>query len=151
MLQYKAYFNNIVSKVKNLIAFCNNQQARWRKYHFIKTPDGQIITDPAGKTKVLKQYFKTVFTIEDNINLPDKSQLLYPTIANFEITTQDVYNILNTCKPHKSLGPDGMHPHALRVTAAEVSPMLTHIFQQSLSTGTLYTYLVETCLCYTYF
>ena len=75
--------------------------------------------------------------MEDNVNLPDKSQSLYPTIANFEITTQDVYNILNTCKPHKSLGPDRMHPHALRVTAAEVLPMLTHIFQQSLSTGTL--------------
>ena len=75
--------------------------------------------------------------MEDNVNLPDKSQSLYPTIANFEITTQDVYNILNTCKPHKSPGPDGIHPHALRAAAAEVSPMLTHIFQQSLSTGML--------------
>ena len=75
--------------------------------------------------------------MEDNVNLPDKGQSLYPTIANFDITTQGVYNILNTCNPHKSPGPDGIHPHVLRATAAEVSPMLTHIFQQSLSTGML--------------
>ena len=30
--------------------------------------------------------------MEDSVNLPDKGQSLYPTIANFEITTQGVYN-----------------------------------------------------------
>ena len=62
----------------------------------LKTPDGQIVTDTAGKENVLNKYFKTVFTMGDNVNLPDKGQS-YPTIANFEITTQGVYNILNTC------------------------------------------------------
>ena len=103
----------------------------------LKTPDGQIITDPASKANVLNQYFKTVFTVEDGKNQPHKGQSLYPAIANFEITTQGVYNILNTCNPYKSPGPDGIHPHALRETATEVSPMLTHIYQQSLSTGVL--------------
>ena len=66
----------------------------------LKTPDGQIITDPAGKANVLNQYFKTVFTVDDDENQPHKGQSLYPTIANFEITTQGVYNILNTCNPY---------------------------------------------------
>ena len=58
----------------------------------LKTPDGQIITDPAGKANVLNQYFKTVFsyTVDDDENQPHKGQSLYPTIANFEITTQGV-------------------------------------------------------------
>ena len=103
----------------------------------LKTPDGQIITDPVGKTNVLNQYFKTVLTVNDDKNQPHKGQSLYPTIANFEITTQGVYNILNTCNPYKSPEPDGIHPYALRATATEVSPMLTHIFQQSLNTGVL--------------
>ena len=76
------------------------------------------ITDPAGKANVLNQYFKTVFTVDDDENQPHKGQSLYPTIANFEITTQGVYNILNTCNPYKSLG---IHPYALRATATEVS------------------------------
>ena len=34
-------------------------------------------------------------------------------------------------------GPENLHPFALKATAAEISPMLTHIFQQSLSCGRL--------------
>ena len=75
--------------------------------------------------------------MEDDKTLPHGGQSLYPTITNFEITTQGVYNILNTCNPYKSPGPDGIHPLPLKETATEVSPMLTHIFQQSLSTGML--------------
>ena len=40
---------------------------------------------------------------------------------------------------YKSPGPDGIHSYALKETATKVSPMLTHIFQQSLSTGVLRT------------
>ena len=97
----------------------------------LKTPDGQTITDPAGKPNVLNQYFKTVFTVDDDENQPHKGQSLYPTIANFEITTQGVYNILNTYNPYKSPGPDGIHPYALRATATEVSLMLTLIYSNS--------------------
>ena len=93
----------------------------------LKTVDGHIITDPASKANLLNQYFKTVFTVENETDQPYKGQSLYPTIANFEITTQGVYIILSTCNQHKSPGPDGIHPYALKETATEVSPMLTHI------------------------
>ena len=46
-----------------------------------------------------------------------------------------MYNILFNCNPHKSPGPDCIHPYALKATATEVSPVLTHIFQQSLDSG----------------
>ena len=57
-----------------------------------------------------------------------KGRSLYPTIANFEITTHGVYYILSI---HKSPGPDGIYPYAYgsRETATEVSSirMLTPI------------------------
>ena len=34
----------------------------------IKTSDGHIVTDPASKTNLLDQYFKTVFTVENEAN-----------------------------------------------------------------------------------
>ena len=86
----------------------------------LKTSDGQIVTDPASKANLLNQYFKTVFTMENEADQPHKGRSLYPTIANFEITVQDVYNIISTCNPHKSPEPDGIHPYALRETAIEV-------------------------------
>ena len=81
------------------------------------------------------QYFKSVFTEKGSKNIPHKGTSLYPSIPTFEIITQEVYNILSNLNPCKSPGPDSIHLYALKATAAEVSPMLTHIFQQSLDSG----------------
>ena len=150
--QYKDYLNGMLSSKdkKPIWHFIKAKKQDNVNISSLKTVDGQIITDPASKANLLNQYFKTVFTVENETDQPHKGQSLYPTIANFEITTQGVYNILSTCNPHKSPGPDGIHPYALKETATEVSPMLTHIFQQSLSTGTLPALSVETCICLTY-
>ena len=73
------------------------------------------------------------YTSEKLENFSFKSNSPYPSMSHFEI----VYNILNQCNPNKSPGPDTSHPYALKATAAEITPMLTHIFQQSLRCGTL--------------
>ena len=53
-------------------------------------------------------------------------------MLHFEVTTEGVHNILNECNSNKPPGPDKLHPYALKATAAEIPPMLTHIFQLSL-------------------
>ena len=58
-------------------------------------------------------------------------------MADFQITTQGVYNILQNLNSYKSSGPDNVHPYALKATSMEISPMLTHLFQQSLNSGIL--------------
>ena len=71
---------------------------------------------------MLNQYFKTVFTVDDDENQPHKGQSLYPTIANFEITTQGVCN-------HTNLQDLHFEGNCYRgVTYA-------NSYQQSLSTG----------------
>ena len=69
--------------------------------------------------------------------IPDKGPSLHPSLPAFEITEQGVYNILTDCDPSESPGPDSIHPLVLKTTTAEISPMLTHIFKQSLETGTV--------------
>ena len=96
-----------------------------------------IITDPAEKANILHKHFKSVFTVEDRETIPNKGTSLFPSLPDFEITTEGVYNILSNCNPYKSPGPDYIHPYALKTTAASVSPMLTHILQQSLDFGTV--------------
>jgi len=104
----------------------------------LKDPDnGQLITDPANKEDILNQHFKSVFTVEDRSNIPDKSPSLYPSITDFRITSEGVYNVLSNCNPHKSPGPDAIHPYALKATATEITPILTHIFQSLLESGTV--------------
>ena len=75
-------------------------------------------------------------SIYDRSNIPDKSPSCYPSITDFCITPEGVHKVLSNCNPHKSPGPDAIHPYALKATATEVTPILTHIFQTSLESGT---------------
>ena len=55
---------------------CNDKKSLWYfikakkqdnvNISLLKTPDDQIITDPAGKANVLNQYFKTIFIVENH-------------------------------------------------------------------------------------
>ena len=155
-LEYKSLQKNIDRKLKyqhktyltDMISSPDNKKPLWRyiktkrKDHTgigtLKDPvNGQPITDPASKADILNQHFKSVFTTEDRSNIPDKGSSPYPSIADFRITSEGVYRVLSNCNPHKSPGPDAIHPYALKATATEVTPILTHIFQTSLESGTV--------------
>ena len=99
--------------------------------------DGSILTDPFDKATILNNHFKSVFSTDDDSSIPEKGPSQYSSLPAFEITEHGVYNILTNCDPSKSSGPDSIHPQVLKTTAAEISPMLTHIFKQSLETGTV--------------
>ena len=59
----------------------------------------------------------------------------YPPITDINITTPGVYKLLSEIDPHKAPGPDTLPGYFLKCTATEIAPILTHMFQQSLSTG----------------
>ena len=59
----------------------------------------------------------------------------YYRITNINITAPGVYKLLSEIDPHKAPGPDTISRYFLKSTATEIMPMLTHMFQQSLSTG----------------
>ena len=104
----------------------------------MKNPvNGEPISDSSSKADILNQHFKSVFTVEDRSNIPDKGPSCYPSITDFCITPEGVHKVLSNCNPHKSPGPDAIHPYALKATATEVTPILTHIFQTSLESGTV--------------
>ena len=79
---------------------------------------------------MLNQHFKSVFTIEETNNLPDKGISPYPAISNIEITVPGIYTLLSNCNSHKSPDPDNVHNYVLRETATDIAPLLTHLFQE---------------------
>ena len=76
-----------------------------------------------------------MFTVEDLSYIPDKGTSPYRAIPEINITLQEVTNLLSSCDPHKSPGPDHLHGVFLKqvMISMEIAPMLTHLFQQSLS------------------
>ena len=140
--QLRDLHKNHLTKV---ISSENNKKPLW---HYIKSKrqdhtgvstlrvNGTVISDSVSKVEALNQHFMSVFTIEETDNLSDKGISPYPATSNIEITVPGIYNLLSNCNPHKSPGPDNVHNYVLRETAADIAPLLTHLFQQSLTTGT---------------
>ena len=139
--QHKTYLTDMISSPDNkkpLWRYIKNKRQDHTGISTLKDPEnGQPITNPASKADILNQHFKSVFTTEDRSNIPDKGSSPYPSIADFCISSEGVYKVLSNCNPHKSPGPDAIHPYALKGTATEVTPILTHIFQTSLESGTV--------------
>ena len=75
--------------------------------------------------------------MEDQHSVPDMGISPYPSISGIEITLQGVINLLANCDSNKSPGPGKISPLFLKNTANEIALMLTHLFHQSLTLGTL--------------
>ena len=46
----------------------------------LESPAGTIVSEPSEKAEIFSEYFKSVFTVEDLSNIPDKSTSPYPSI-----------------------------------------------------------------------
>ena len=81
--------------------------------------------------------------IKDKGWLPAFSPSIPAYINNMRdmvFTPNGVLRQLASLNPSKSAGPDGISPRCLRDLSAEISSMLTFIFQQGSDTGTLPNY-----------
>ena len=61
--------------------------------------------------------------------------LSFSPINDIFICSNGVFKLVSELNPFKSPGPDAVSVHVLKQAATEVTPMLTQLFQQSLSTG----------------
>ena len=95
----------------------------------MKSQNGSVVSNSQEKAEILNNQFKSVFTIENTENFPNKGPSSYPKFQDIEITTAGVYKLLSDCKPWKSPGPDNIHASFLKNTASEMAPMLTHLYQ----------------------
>ena len=74
---------------------------------------------------------------EDLSNIPDIGYDRIPAIDSLSITTNGVAKQLSLLKTNKASGPDAIPPWFLKEHAAEITPILTNIFQDSIESGTV--------------
>ena len=86
---------------------------------------------------MLNNQFSSVFTQEDLSNIPDIGYDRTPAIDNLTITINGVAKQLLLLKTDKASGPDAIPPWFLKEYAAEIAPILTNIFQDSIESGTV--------------
>ena len=53
------------------------------------------------------------------------------------VTSKGIEKLLSNLNPHKAAGPDKIKPIILKKVSTPLSPILKHLFQKSLDSGTL--------------
>ena len=91
--------------------------------------DDTCINNSKDKAESLNKQFQSVFTS----HMPDCNGLSSSTMPNIIISIEGVQNLLESLDVAKAPGPDGIPTRILKLCAAEIVPVLTVIFVQSLA------------------
>ncbi|KAJ8026320.1 RNA-directed DNA polymerase from mobile element jockey [Holothuria leucospilota] len=138
---YRDYMNDVLTPSME-----DNPKIFWRFVKSLKRDSGgigalrdqgQLISDSKGKADLLNNYFRSVFTIEQTHDIPNKGTSPFPLMSKFKVTNEGVLNLLNDLNPAKAAGPDGLPSRILKLLANQIAPVLTEIFNCSLRSGEL--------------
>ncbi|MBA1446886.1 MAG: endonuclease/exonuclease/phosphatase family protein [Gammaproteobacteria bacterium] len=134
---YSDYLNNHIgeSLKTNPKRFWSFIKANKREYVGIPTlqANDQPITNDHDKANTLNNQFSSVFT-QEIYPIPQLAPSTYPNIPTLEIGIEGVLKQLKHLNQNKATGPDELPGRVLKETAAEIAPIITHIFQQSYNT-----------------
>ena len=104
----------------------------------LETLDGKMLNNDVEIAERLNNHFASVFTEEDESNIPvfeDKVYIIETRTTS--ITKEKVSKIITELKQSKSQGPDGLHPKVIKECVVGISEPLTKIFNTSLNEGIL--------------
>ena len=98
---------------------------------------GQLINESKEQAQTLVEQFQSVFTPDDNSQLPDTKKRAKKPIPPLKITVDGVEKLLLNIKVNKATGPD-LNPNIMLKTCAnQLAPAVCSIFQLSINTGKL--------------
>ena len=86
---------------------------------------------PKDKANSLNRQFSSVFSPISNF-IPNLGPCNHPTMPNIVVTTSGVQKLLKNLKPNKASGPDNIPAKFHKVTAEQLAPALTCLYQASL-------------------
>ena len=93
----------------------------------------RLYNDDKDKANILNSFLSSVFTKEDVENLLSLGDTAFPFIDSIQIST----SLLKDLKLYKAGGPDGIPPSLLKETASNIAPMLSIIYEASLTEQTV--------------
>ena len=127
---------------KRLFTFIKQQKSDSKEINCLKS-SGINHTDPVEKANILNNQFQSVFTklvplkLRHLVSLVLPRKLNFPVMPNITITVAGVAKQLSKLNPGKAAGPDNLTSRILKELHSEIAPILTDIFNTSLSEGTV--------------
>ena len=119
--------------------FINNKTNNHSGIAPLKTADGTLLTSDLDRANLLNDYFKSVFTKENDITpkFPSRFGTENKGISDINISHQIIKRILSHLKTNAAAGPDGLPPIFFHFTASSLSFPLSLLFRTFLSLRTL--------------
>ena len=104
----------------------------------LKTADSNIASSDKDKADMLNDVFHKVFTVDNNIkvNLASFSTYQLPPMADIEVAPEDIVKSVNNLKGSLSRTPDNIPAYFFKEIAS-ILPILAHLFNLTLSTGSI--------------
>ena len=97
--------------------------------------NGLLKSDPKAKSNILNNQFQKAFTPVTSDKIPNKGPSPHPKMTDIFVTQSGVTKLLSNINPHKASGPDGIHAKILKECKDTISPILTILFNKSLTLG----------------
>ena len=101
----------------------------------MKNKDGFIHSDSSSKVEILNEQFVSANTREDRSKIPTKGPSSHPSMEPIEVQSMGVHKLLLNLKIHKVAGPEYIPNFILKISADQMAPILTKLYQFSLNTG----------------
>ena len=126
------------SKNSNARTFANYIKSKTKSRTGIgplKTKEGKMVTREDEIAELLNNFFASVFTEEDIMNLPHKEEETEARLDTISITTEMIREKIKNLKENSAPGPDGITPTLLKGAREELLVPLKIIYNKSLQTG----------------
>jgi len=96
--------------------------------------DGKMLPTDLDKAQCLSDYFGSVFTVEKPapVSLGASS---HPDMPDILVKNPGLLKLLSSLDTKKSVGPDSISPQVLKEAWHQIAPIITFIYNQSLSSG----------------
>ena len=107
----------------------------------IENANGDLLRDEEQMAEAFSDFFKSVFTQEDLVNIPDPPQIFTGSeeekLVNVKITEERVLKKLKQINPTKAPGNDELNAAILKESAVEIAKQVTEIFKKSVNETSL--------------
>ena len=125
------------SNPARLYGYVNRKMKTRYSIPTLKTADSNIASSDKDKANMLNDVFHKVFTVDNNIkvNLASFSTYQLPPMADIEVAPEDIVKSVNNLKGSLYRTPDNIPAYFFKEIASSILPILAHLFNLTLSTG----------------
>lgn len=145
LYHFRKSFNAVVNKHAPIVGYIYKNISGDRSFpKKVNTDEGQI-SDPKQICEAFNKYFTDIGNLFERNNkgppvLTNEVDDRITSSCCFELkefTCQEVYEAMLDMDPRSAIGADGLEPYLLRFTSPLTAIYITHIFNLSVSTGTI--------------